>query len=151
MQKPLEFLRGREEAEKADSGEQENDLLVVPNWKRAVLTNEDWKNDIYIKGQLNNIQKGLLTKLATGKILVEGRTRYLCRDLLPLLACLLSYEKDIKNELNAHEYRIMCALNYDFMLYEIKDIIKKLHELDINIKTGNKDAGELLELFLLTL
>ena len=58
---------------------------------------------------------------------------------------------DIKNELNAHEYRIICALNYDFMLYEIKDIIKKLHELDLNVKTGNKDANELLELFLLTL
>ena len=98
IQEPLNFLKGWEEPENTGSGEQENDLsYFVPNWKRAVLTNEDWKNDIYIKGQLKNIQNGLLTKLVNGKILVEGQTRYFCRDLLPLLASLLSDEKKIRS------------------------------------------------------
>ena len=61
----------------------------IPNWRRALNKNEKLSEDIYIKHELKNTQKGLLTKLATGKILVEGQTRYLCRDLLPLLVSLV--------------------------------------------------------------
>lgn len=61
----------------------------IPNWRRALNKNENLSEDIYIKHELKNTQKGLLTKLATGKILVEGQTRYLCRDLLPLLVSLV--------------------------------------------------------------
>ena len=52
-------------------------------------------NDSYIKEQLRNTQKGLLNKLAMGKIVVTGQTRYLSRDLLPLLTSLLVYSQDI--------------------------------------------------------
>ena len=52
----------------------------IPNWKKAVFKNQKLKTDVYITKQLQNTQKGLLTKLAKGKILVEGQTRYLCRD-----------------------------------------------------------------------
>ena len=67
----------------------------IPNWKKAVFKNQKLKTDVYIKKQLQNTQKGLLTKLTKGKILVEGQTRYLCRDLLPLLVSLLKKKKDI--------------------------------------------------------
>ena len=61
----------------------------IPTWRRALKKNSSLSEDIYIKHELKNTQKGLLTKLATGKILVEGQTRYLCRDLLPLLVSLI--------------------------------------------------------------
>jgi hypothetical protein len=61
----------------------------VPTWKKALRKNAFLQSDIYIGNELKNTQKGLLTKLATGKILVEGQTRYLCRDLLPLLVSML--------------------------------------------------------------
>ena len=67
----------------------------IPNWKKAVFKNHNLATDVYIKKQLQNTQKGLLTKLAKGKILVEGQTRYLCRDLLPLLVSLLEKKEDI--------------------------------------------------------
>lgn len=67
---------------------------VVPNWEKAALRNVDLKNDIYIKNQLKNTQKALLNKLVTGKLVVAGQTRYLCRDLLPLLASLLVNPRD---------------------------------------------------------
>ena len=66
-----------------------------PVWKKALFKNPALVNDIYIKSQLQNIQKGLLTKLVSGKLLVEGQTRYLCRDLLPLLVSLLEKETDM--------------------------------------------------------
>lgn len=98
IENPIEFLRGWDETEKESDDDKEDSELTyyLQNWKRAILTNALLANDIYIKEQLNNIQKGLLTKLATGKIVVEGQTRYLCRDLLPLLASLLKDEKDIR-------------------------------------------------------
>lgn len=61
----------------------------IPNWRRALNENENLSEDVYIKHELKNTRKGLLTKLATGKVLVEGQTRYLCRDLLPLLVSLV--------------------------------------------------------------
>ena len=65
-------------------------------WEKAILTNEAFLNDSYIKEQLRNMQKGLLNKLAMGKIVVAGQTRYLSRDLLPLLASLLVNSPDIR-------------------------------------------------------
>jgi hypothetical protein len=61
----------------------------IPNWRRALYKNNLLAGDAYIKHELRNTQKGLMTKLATGKLLVEGQTRYLCRDLLPLLVSML--------------------------------------------------------------
>lgn len=102
LQEPIRFLKEWDEVEVENGQTEEESILYdIPNWKRAVLENDTFSNDIYVKGQLKNLQKGLLTKLATGKLIVEGQTRYLCRDLLPLLAALLTdYRRDI-----SHLYR----------------------------------------------
>ena len=83
IDEPLQFIK---------KNETDADTSV---WKKAILTNEAFLNDSYIKEQLRNTQKGLLNKLAMGKIVVAGQTRYLSRDLLPLLASLLVYLQDI--------------------------------------------------------
>lgn len=91
IQEPITYLQGMKEIEDQET------TYYVPNWKKAVFENSDFVNDSYIKEQLENTKKGLLTKLATGKLVVEGQTRYLCRDLLPLLSSLMkSYYMDIK-------------------------------------------------------
>lgn len=95
---PLLFLKGWDETEKESDDLEENELTYyLPNWKKAVLANPTFVNDVYIKEQLNNIQKGLLMKLAMGKVVVEGQMRYLCRDLLPLLVTLLVNPRDIRD------------------------------------------------------
>lgn len=109
IENPIEYLKDCEEMtvddddnniQEEDSDTQENDeetivVRQIPNWKRALFKNSALKSDGYIKSQLKNVQKGLLTKLATGKLVVEGQNRYLCRDLLPLLASLLEDENII--------------------------------------------------------
>lgn len=62
---------------------------VFPNWQRAVITNPAFSKLKHIKGQLTNIQASLITKLAFGKIVVEGQTRYFARDLLFMLLMLI--------------------------------------------------------------
>lgn len=59
--------------------------------------------------------------------------------------------KEIENILKVHPYRIKLALETDFMIYEIEDIIKKLHKLDFDIKSGKEDKKNGLENFLLHL
>ena len=49
-----------------------------------------------LKNSYGTRKKGLLNKLAMGKIVVAGQTRYLSRDLLPLLASLLVNSPDIR-------------------------------------------------------
>ena len=102
IENPIEFLKGWDEIEKEDVVIEDNEnSYCLPNWKRAVLKNPNLSGDTYIKEQLENTQKGILSKIALGKILVEGQTRYLCRDLLPLLTDLLRDEVDInKHYLN---------------------------------------------------
>jgi hypothetical protein len=93
IENPDEYLNGFD-TEANDDGDEtcldEGRLdYHVPTWKKALRKNASLQSDIYIRNELKNTQKGLLTKLATGKILVEGQTRYLCRDLLPLLVSML--------------------------------------------------------------
>lgn len=106
---PVEYLKSCDEMDARnlssdedidDSDEAENIFAFdteqdTSTWKQALFKNPALKDDIYIKSQLQNVQKGLLTKLVTGKLLVEGQMRYLCRDLLPLLVSLLENEKDM--------------------------------------------------------
>ena len=40
-------------------------------------------------------------------------------------------------------------MNTNFLVYELSDILKKLHELDFKIKTGSVDKKAGLEDFLL--
>ena len=93
IKNPIEYLNSfdLEAGDDGDSVDSEEGWIDyrIPNWRRALIANEQLSDDIYIKHELKNTQKGLLTKLATGKILVEGQTRYLCRDLLPLLVSLI--------------------------------------------------------------
>ena len=93
IKNPIEYLNSfdLEAGDDGDSVDSEEGRIDyrIPNWRRALIANEQLSDDIYIKHELKNTQKGLLTKLATGKILVEGQTRYLCRDLLPLLVSLI--------------------------------------------------------------
>lgn len=67
----------------------------IPAWKEALLEDPSFKDDIYIRRELENTQKSLLTKLIKGKLLVKGQMRYLCRDLLPFLVNLIQDEKII--------------------------------------------------------
>ena len=93
IKNPIEYLNTFDIEERSDIDSMDSDEgkidYHIPNWRRALNENEQLSDDIYIKHELKNTQKGLLTKLATGKILVEGQTRYLCRDLLPLLVSLI--------------------------------------------------------------
>ena len=58
---------------------------------------------------------------------------------------------EIENILKMHSYRVKLALESDFMLNELEDYIKKLHELDVNIKKNSENKFVGLENFLLHL
>lgn len=97
IKNPIEFLKNWDEIEHEDVVKEDGEVSYnLPNWKRAVLQNSSLAGDKYIQGQLENIQRSLLSKIALGKILVEGQTRYLCRDLVPLLSSLLREDSDVR-------------------------------------------------------
>ena len=56
---------------------------------------------------------------------------------------------EIKDILKVHPYRIKLALEYNYNIKEIKNIINKLHKLDYNIKSGTENKSIGLESFLL--
>ena len=58
---------------------------------------------------------------------------------------------EIANELNVHPYRVKLALESDYMEFELADLIKKLHNLDYEIKTGKKEKYMAFESFLVRL
>ncbi len=60
-------------------------------------------------------------------------------------------EKEIADYLKVHPYRVKLALQTNYLIYEIEDIIKKLHNLDYDIKSGKKDKNFGLDDFLLHL
>lgn len=59
--------------------------------------------------------------------------------------------KDIASTLKVHPYRVKLALETNYPDFELKDILKKLHNLDYEIKTGKVDKIVGLESFLLHL
>lgn len=95
VQDPLRYVEGWDssEAYNYDETEISHDL---PVWKRAVKEKPDLRDEEFIESQFSNLQKGLITNIAKGKLVVAGQTRYLCRDLMPLLALLLKNETDVK-------------------------------------------------------
>ena len=98
IKNPIEFLKNWDEIENEDVVKEDSEERYhLPNWKRAVLQNSSLVGDKYIAEQLENVQKSLLSKIALGKVLVEGQTRYLCRDLGPLLSSLLRSDKDVSD------------------------------------------------------
>ena len=58
---------------------------------------------------------------------------------------------EISQILNVHPYRVKLALETDFLIFFLKDILKKLHGLDFVIKSGSLDKNHALEDFLLHL
>lgn len=58
---------------------------------------------------------------------------------------------EIEKLLKVHPYRVKLALETDYLIYELKDIINKLSLLDYNIKSGNLDKNNGFESFLLKL
>ena len=98
IKNPVDYLNSFDIEESRDADNMDSDEgkieYHVPNWRRALNENGQFSEDIYIRHELKNTQKSLLTKLATGKILVEGQTRYLCRDLLPLLVSMVENPPD---------------------------------------------------------
>lgn len=129
IKNPMEYLNSfdMEESNDIDNEDSDEDIIDyrIPNWRRALNKNEKLSEDIYIKHELKNTQKGLLTKLATGKILVEGQTRYLCRDLLPLLVSLVENPPDFYPKYLYHRFYLPTdgvdanaeALGLDFNSY----------------------------------
>ena len=78
IKNPIDFLKewGNNNDNNVSNNYSKRDKICLtsdlPNWKKAVFKNQKLKTDVYITKQLQNTQKGLLTKLAKGKILVEG-------------------------------------------------------------------------------
>ena len=58
-------------------------------------------------------------------------------------------QSEIASILSSHPYRVKLACQSDYLIYEIKDIIKKLHELDFKMKSSNVDKKSLFEKFLI--
>ncbi len=55
------------------------------NWQRAVILNPAFARLPYIKQQLTNIQTAIMTRIALGKLIVSGQTRFMARDLLSMV------------------------------------------------------------------
>lgn len=60
-------------------------------------------------------------------------------------------EKEIATSLSVHPYRVKLAIETDYMINELKDILIKLHNLDFEIKSGKVDKNVGFDNFLLHL
>ena len=60
-------------------------------------------------------------------------------------------EKEIATSLSVHPYRVKLAIETDYMISELKDILIKLHNLDFEIKSGKVDKNVGFDNFLLHL
>lgn len=126
---PINYIKDRT----IETSEVDAELICdVPNWKKALISNEDYTNDVYIKEQVSNTQKGMLTKLVDGKVVVNGQTRFLCRDLLPLLASLLKDDKEVAKFYNY-------VLKHHFFMPKGENI---LDNEDIVSKENNGESTE---------
>ena len=102
----------------------DNDLeykakYTFPNWQRAVIANPAFSKLKYIKERLANIQSSLMTKLVLGKLVVEGQTRYLVRDLIAMMVLLIQNPAVRKDCVYKHK-----LFNYRFYLPQTDDNIK---------------------------
>ena len=119
---PKKYLTGWDESEAYDY-EESGISKEMPAWKKALKEMPEFENDIYIAEQIRNTKKGLITKIADGKLVVAGQTRYLCRDLMPMLACL------IKNHVMANEFYKRCLFMRFYMPME-----KELKDKYVNLR-----------------
>ena len=108
IENPVKYIELCNGFRAADDDSSHKAEYLFPNWQRAVIANPAFSKLKHIKGQLTNIQASLITKLAFGKIIVEGQTRYFARDLLFMLLMLIQTEsiKDkYKGEFKLFSYR----------------------------------------------
>lgn len=105
---PREYLT-RWDASEANDFEKPEIFHEEPTWKKAIKDMPEFEKDSYIAEQLGNTAKGLITKIANGKLVVSGQTRFLCRDLMPMLACL------IKNPYKAKDFYPKCLFMRFYM------------------------------------
>lgn len=85
------------------------------------------------------------------KIIALLASQFLLTYQVKLLSDNGKSSKEIADVLKVHPYRVKLALQTDYLNFELKDIIIKLHELDYNIKSGKTDKVVGLENFLLNL
>lgn len=78
------------------------------NWQRAVILNPAFAKLPYIKQQLTNIQTAIMTKIALGKLIVSGQTRFIARDLLSMVINLIASEETktdlLKNKIFSYRF-----------------------------------------------
>lgn len=87
--------------------EEDETPVKYSNWQRAYMVNRNFGNIKYINNQLKNLQASLMTKLAMGKLVVRGQTRFMSRDLPFMLVSLIDNAKTtaLKNALKVFHYR----------------------------------------------
>nr|MCR5096150.1 hypothetical protein [Erysipelotrichaceae bacterium] len=121
---PKKYLTGWDASEAYDYEESGIDK-EMPTWKKALKEMPEFENDRYVAEQIRNTKKGLITKIADGKLVVAGQTRYLCRDLMPMLARL------IKNHVMANEFYKKCLFMRFYMPME-KELKGEYENLQCN-------------------
>ena len=60
-------------------------------------------------------------------------------------------QKEIASILGIHPYRVKLAYESDYFINELEDMIKKLHELDLGIKSGKLNKEDSFLDFLIKL
>lgn len=83
------------------------------------------------------------------KIIALLANQFLLTYQVKLLSSNGKTSKEIAEVLKVHPYRVKLALETDYLISELSDILKKLHDLDFGIKSGNIDKTFGLENFLL--
>ncbi len=121
---PKDYLTGWDASEAYDY-EESGISKKMPIWKRALKERPEFEDDRYIAEQISYTRKGLITKIANGKLVVAGQTRYLCRDLMPMLACL------IKSVKKAGEFFKRCLFMRFYMPME-KELKERYENLRCN-------------------
>lgn len=93
----------------------------------------------------------LFLKTEPSKIISVIANQFILTYEVKILASNGKNQNDIANLLNVHWYRVKLALNTNYMIFELEDIIKKLANLDYEIKSGNKDRNNGFKEFLINL
>ena len=89
IKRPDLYLRDRNGQTEDVNSNDDSKTYSLPNWQRALFANPQFASTKYIKGQLTNISDSLKAQIAVGKIVVQGQTLYLCRDIIRMMLCLL--------------------------------------------------------------
>ena len=134
-----------------DITKEDIDNLVCKNIEDNVfsLTNAIMNKD---KKNIINIYRDLLllnedpTKLI---VLIANQLRLILQ--VKLMVKNGYKQKDMPSVIKEHPYRVKLALESNFTIFELKDYLIKLHDLDLNIKTGKIDKNFGFEMFLLSI